>query len=61
MTNDKKEAEFVLEEGECPRDFIQRYMGGIELDPGDEIPDEVIEIKFVENTKNCLTKLLELW
>jgi len=51
MSNDKKEVEFTLEEGECPREFMQRLTGQIEPDDSGEIPDEVIEIKFVENTK----------
>lgn len=48
MPKEKKEAEFKLPEGECPREFMQRLTGNIEPDPGDEAPDETIEVKFAE-------------
>ena len=51
MAKNKKEAEYELEEGQDPREFMQRLVGGIGPGAEDDEPDDVIEIKFTENTK----------
>ncbi|MCL2370238.1 MAG: hypothetical protein FWC80_03310 [Firmicutes bacterium] len=48
MPKEKKEMEFELPKGECPREYMQSLTGSIEPDPGDEAPDETIEVKFTE-------------